>query len=209
MSTLGVSAPAPGGPAARSQVVALAWRSLLGTARQPATWMPQLFFPFLLAAVYASQFSKAVELPGFPFEDVTFLDYIFIAGVVQGVAFGAITGGTALALDIESGFIDRLLSSPVSRPVILVGRLGGAMGYALVQTVVLLLVFTLMGADIAGGVPSLLTVLVVAALLALALGSLASAIALRTGSQEVVQSVFPLLFVLVFVSSAFFPVSLM
>ncbi len=196
-------------PRALGQVVALSWRSLVGTSRQPATWAPGLFFPFMLAAVYSSQFSKAVDLPGFPFPDITFLDYVLIAAVVQGVSFGAISGGTNLALDIESGFMDRLLSAPVSRPAILVGRLGGAMGYAVVQATLLLVVFTIMGADIAGGIPSALAVLVVAALLALALGSLASAIALRSGSQEVVQSVFPLVFVLIFVSSAFFPVSLM
>lgn len=66
-----------------------------------------------------------------------------------------------------------------------------------------------MGADIAGGIGAVVMVLVAGALLSLSLGALASALALRTGNQEVVQSVFPLVFVLIFASSAFFPVNLM
>jgi ABC-2 type transport system permease protein len=194
---------------AASQTMVLSRRALVGIVRQPSMWMPGFFFPFMLAAVYSAQFSRAVDLPAFPFDDITFLDFILPASVLQGVAFGSINGGSELALDLENGFIDRLLTSPVARPAILVGRLAGAMGYAIVLSSVLMVVFTLMGADIAGGVASVLVVLIVAALLSLAMGSIAAAIALRTGSQEVVQSIFPLVFVMIFTSSAFFPVSLM
>lgn len=170
--------------------------------------MPGLFFPFMLAAVYSAQFSKAVDLPAFPFPDSTFLEFVLVASVLQGVSFGSINGASALALDIENGFIDRLLSSPVSRSAILVGRLAGSVVFASVLTLVLMGVFTAMGARV-NGLASAAVILVVAMLLALGLGALGCAIALRTGSQEVVQSIFPLLFVLIFVSSAFFPVSLM
>ncbi len=168
-----------------------------------------MFFPLMLAAVYSAQFSKAVDLPAFPFDDITFLEFILPAAVLQGVSFGSINGGSELALDIENGFMDRLLSSPVSRSAILIGRLAGAMAYAMVLALFLILVFLAMGAGIAGGVGAVVVILVTSALLALTLGSLAAALALKTGSQEVVQSVFPLVFVLIFVSSAFFPVNLM
>lgn len=187
----------------------LSRRSLRGTARQPATWVPGLFFPFMLAAVYSSQFSRAVNLPAFPFPDASFLEFILVGSVLQGVSFGSLSAATALALDIENGFMDRLLASPIPRSLILVGRLAGGMGFAVVQAIVLTVVFTVMGADIAGGVATLVVLVVVSALLALALGGLGAAVALRTGSQEVVQSIFPLVFILIFVSSAFFPVELM
>lgn len=187
----------------------LSRRSLLGTARQPATWVPGLFFPFMLAAVYSSQFSRAVSLPDFPYPDVSFLEFLLVGSVLQGVSFGSLSAATALALDLENGFMDRLLASPVPRSLILVGRLAGGMGFAVVQAVVLVVVFVIMGADIAGGVGTLLVLVVVSALLALGLGALGAAVALRTGSQEVVQSIFPLVFIAIFVSSAFFPVELM
>ena len=43
------------------------------------------------------------------------------------------------------------------------------------------------------------------ALISLAVGALMSSIALKTGSSEAVQGTFPLLFILLFFSSAFFP----
>ena len=93
------------------QALQLSYRSILGMIRQPQAWVPTLFFPLLLAAVYAAQFSKAVNLPEFPYPDVTFLDFILPACVIQGVLFGSTNSATDLAADIENSFMDRLLSS--------------------------------------------------------------------------------------------------
>ena len=161
----------------------LSHRSILGMIRQPQSWAPGLFFPLLLAAVYASQFSKAVTIEGFPFQDV--------------------------AADIENCFMDRLLVSPVSRGSILLSRLASAFIYGVAQAAVLIAILVLFGANIAGGASSIISLVFIAALLSVSMGSFGIAIALRTGSQEVVQSTFPLIFVAVFVSSAFFPVQLM
>ena len=48
-------------------------------------------------------------------------------------------------------------------------------------------------------------VVVIAVFLAVAVGGFAVAVALRTGSQEATQALFPLIFTLIFISSAFFP----
>ncbi|MDH3756089.1 MAG: ABC transporter permease [Acidimicrobiia bacterium] len=192
-----------------AQVAILSRRSVLGTFRQPQSWVPGFFFPLMLAAVYSSQFAKVVDLPTFPFEIDSFLEFILPASILQGVAFGATNGASDLAADIEGGFIDRLLASPVPRQVILVSRLAGSAIFASAQAIVLMLVFLVFGASIAGGFPAAITLVLVGALLALGLGSLGCAIAFRSGSQEVVQGTFPLIFVLIFVSSAFFPTELM
>jgi ABC-2 type transport system permease protein len=47
------------------------------------------------------------------------------------------------------------------------------------------------------------------ALSAVAFGGLGAAVALRTGRASVVQGLFPLVFVILFLSSAFFPANLM
>ena len=191
------------------QVVQLSHRSVLGMLRQPQSWAPGLFFPLLLAAVYASQFSKAVTIAGFPFPDVSFLDFVLPACVIQGVLFGSTNSASDLAADIENSFMDRLLVSPVSRGSILLSRLTSAFMYGVAQAAVLICIFLLFGANIAGGAASIISIVVIAALLSVSMGSFGIAVALRTGSQEVVQSTFPLIFVAVFVSSAFFPVQLM
>jgi ABC-2 type transport system permease protein len=200
-----------GGSRARrvvEQAAELALRSVRNTARQPQSWIPGLLFPLMLTAVYTAQFAKAIRQPGFPPVD-SYLDFVLPASILQAVAFGATNGGTDFAVDIENGFFDRLISSPVSRVSILVGRLAGSAVFAGAQALALIVVFFAFGVRIEGGVPAAVVLVVSAVCLALAIGALGLVLALRTSSQEAVQSTFPVIFVLLFVSSAFWPTELM
>ena len=171
------------------------------TFRQPQAWIPGTLFPLLLAAVYTAQFHKAIP---------NYADFLLPASILQAAAFGAVNGGADFALDIETGFFDRLVASPVSRTSILVGRLAGSGLFAGVQAGVIIVVFVaLLGARIQGGLAAVPVLVVAAMLLALGIGGLGLVLALRTGSQEATQSTFPVIFVLLFMSSAFFPVDQM
>jgi ABC-2 type transport system permease protein len=188
---------------------ALVWRAVVRFARQPASWIPGVMFPLLLVAVNASAMARVADIPGVVPPGTTFLMFLLPAAIIQGVMFGGIAGGTELATDIQTGFFDRLVSSPVSRPSILVGRLGGAMAFAAAQAVFFQLILWPFGADVVGGIPARLVMVVVAVVLALAFGAFAAGIAARTGQAEAVQGFFPLVFISLFLSSCFFPVSLM
>ena len=202
------------GPAPRSlrlsgiQTAMLARRSLVAEWRQLFSVLPGLVFPLLLAAVYTRQFQRALGLPGFP-EVESFLDFILPASILQAVSFGASSAGTELALDIENGFLDRLLASPVARVPVLIGRLAGAAIVAAGKTLVIVSVFMVFGAEIAGGPAAVLVLLAVSSLLVLVIGGISQVLAIRTGSQEAVGATFPLIFVTIFMSSAFFPTNLM
>lgn len=198
-------------PAALAQTGALARRSIVGTFRQPTVWFPAIIFPLLIAAVNSAAFNRAPQAlapMGFPPVE-SFLQFLLPGTLAQGVMFGGIIGGSDVALDIENGFFERLLASPVARWSILVGRLAGSAVLGAFQALVFVVVFVAFGAPIEGGLPAVLVLTLAAMLLALAVGGFAASIGLRTGSQEAVQNAFPLLFVLVFVSSAFFPTALM
>jgi ABC-2 type transport system permease protein len=65
------------------------------------------------------------------------------------------------------------------------------------------------GAHIAGGVPAVLLVLALAGLASMAFAGLGAALALKAGRASVVQGIFPIVFVILFLSSAFFPRALM
>lgn len=204
MTGLGVSGVLTAG----SQTWELTRRSVVGERRQLLSVMPGLVFPLLLAAVYTKQFSRVLDMPGFPEVD-SFLDFILPACIVQAVSFGATAAGSELALDMENGFLDRLLASPVARWPILLGRLAGAAVVASAKTIVILALFLVFGARVAGGPAAMLVLVAVAALLVLVIGGLAQVMAFRTGSQEAVGATFPLIFVSIFMSSAFFPTNLM
>lgn len=200
-------------PEARSiepiaQALILARRSVLATVRQPGVWFPSLLFPMLIAAVNNAAMARATALPGFPEVD-SFLQFVLPATIVQGVMFGAISGGSDLALDIEDGFFERLLASPVSRPSILIGRLSGGAVLGAAQAVIFVILFAIFGAHVDGGIPAVLVLMAMAMLVALLIGGFTAAVGVRTGSQEAVQASFPLVFILLFMSSAFFPTGLM
>lgn len=190
------------------QTLVIARRSIRTVARQPATIFPALFFPLTFAALNTAAMGRSTSLPGFPPVD-SFLDFMLATTVLQGVLFSSTIGGTDMAIDIEGGFFDRLLTSPVARPAILLGRLGGSAVLGMLQAVFFIVVLRLFGAEVAGGLAGTVALVMVAGLLAVALGGLGVAIALRTGSAEAVQASFPIFFVSLFFSSAFFPRALM
>ncbi|HIG25244.1 MAG TPA: hypothetical protein EYG34_04670 [Acidimicrobiia bacterium] len=193
---------------AGTQTLQLARRSLNNERRQLISIMPGLVFPLMMAAVYSQQFGRALALPGFPEVD-SFLSFILPGSIIQAVSFGGTTAGTELALDIENGFFDRLLASPVARVPILLGRLGGTAVVAAGKASFIVAVFMIFGVAIKGGVAGTLIIIATAALLVLAIGGMAQIMAIRTQSQEAVSATFPLIFVTIFMSSAFFPTSLM
>jgi len=193
---------------AAEQTWALTVRATLATARNPANWMPGLIFPMVMAAVYAAQFADATDLPAFPEVD-SFLQFILPSAILQGIAFNSANAGSDMAIDIETGFFDRLVSSPVARQSILIGRVGGAAASAAFQAVVLMIVFLAFGAPVKSGIGGAVALVIISVLLAIALAGFGLVVALRTGSAEATQAMFPLIFVAVFVSSAFFPTELM
>jgi ABC-2 type transport system permease protein len=181
---------------------------VLGTIRQPTSVIPSLMFPLLFLALSAAAFDRATQLPGFPRVD-SFLQFVVSTTIVQGCLFGSIAAGGDMATDIEGGFFDRLVASPVARTSILVGRVMGAVAFGFVQAWVFFGITTIFGLDVEAGLAGMLLISLVGATLAGGFGAIWVAFALRTGSAEAVRGSFPLLFSLLFLSSAFFPRDLM
>ena len=187
-----------------AQTLAMSRRSVMAIVRQPALVVPSLIFPLFFAALGTSSFSRATSLPGFPHVD-SFLSLSLAASVIQGVLFGSTNGASALAIDIENGFFDRLLASPTSRISILVGALAGSAVFGAAQALFFTVVMIIFGVHVHAGILGLIVIVIAGGLIGLSIGGFLAAMALRTGSAEAVQGVFPLLFILLFFSSCFFP----
>ena len=185
-------------------VTALGRRALSVQFRRAQLLMPTFVLPLMLLAVIASGTSAAQGLDAFPTVG-SYLGFVVPGTVVQGALLCGLTSGTALAGDIEGGFFDRLLAAPVHRTSLVLGRLVGTVGLALVQATFFLLVALLFGATYPGGPLAVLAAILLAALTAAGIGGIASAIALRTGSLSLMQSIFPFVFILLFTAPAFFP----
>jgi ABC-2 type transport system permease protein len=189
-------------------IAALGRRALKQTMRRPQLLAPIVIFPSLLLAVNTGGAGRAVDIPGFP--DVHgFLDFELAGAMLQSSLLVGVSAGIALAIDVEMGFIDRLISAPVARSVVVSGRLVATGVLGMFVGVWFLSAGLIFGAHIKGGVLGVLIVLGLLALAAMSFGGLGAALALKSGRASVVQSVFPLVFVVLFMSSAFFPRQLM
>ncbi len=187
------------------QTWALGRRAVAGTFRFPQAWFPSLFFPLLLMAIFTASFDRGIALiPGFPKVN-GYLDFGISGTVLQGVLIGGVSSGAFFAGDIERGFFDRLVTSPVSRVVLLTNRLVAGIVLAAAQATLFVAIGLAFGARMEGGVAGFVTLIALAGLLAVPIGGLGILLALRTGSAEAVQGSFPLFFALMFFSSAFFP----
>jgi ABC-2 type transport system permease protein len=198
-----VGAEAIAVPGLLEQVGAVARRSITRTVRQRALLVFPLLFPLILFAINGSSLAAATKIPGFP--TTNYRDFLLALPFIQGALFVAISAGTDLARDIETGFFNRLALTPLRGSALLVGQLGGSFVVACIQSVVYLLVGIATGVGIASGVAGAFVLLALSILIAFGFASLGALLALRFGTGEAVQGIFPLLFVSVFLSSSSLP----
>jgi ABC-2 type transport system permease protein len=190
-----------------AQIGVLARRSMLKTLRQPFQLFPIIFFPLILLAVNASGLKAATKLPGFPTH--SYVSFAIAVAFIQGGMFALINTGTNLAEDIESGFFNRLALTPLRRVSLIAGLLVGVGLLGVMQSAVYVLMSLIAGAHLEAGIGGVAVILVLGSITAVAFGALGCAAALKTGSGEAVQGLFPLFFVFIFLSSSNLPRNLL
>jgi ABC-2 type transport system permease protein len=185
------------------QVRYLAWRSVIRTIRQPIIIVPPLVFPLFLLAINSSGLDAATQIPGFPAN--SYLAFALAFPFMQGAIFATNTAGTNLAEDIGSGFFNRLSLTPMRGSALLAGQLTGVLMVGTIQAVTFLAAGLAAGAEIQAGPLGVVVLFALSLSIAAAFGTLGLFVGLRTGSGEAVQGLFPLMFVLLFLSSAALP----
>lgn len=190
-----------------TQIWALARRSMLKTLRQPFQMFPVVFFPAMLLAVNASGLKAATLLRGFPTH--SYVSFAIAVAFIQGGMFSLINTGTNLAEDIESGFFNRLALTPMRRVSLIGGMLAGVAVLGALQSSVYIVLGVIAGAHIAAGGWGVIVLIALGSLAATGFGALGCVAALKTGSGEAVQGLFPLFFVFIFLSSSNLPRNLL
>ncbi len=190
-------------PGLVEQTLAVARRAVVRTVRQRGLLIFPMIFPLILFAINGSALSPATRIPHFPTRN--YRDFLIAMTFVQGAMFVSITAGVDLARDIESGFLNRLALTPLRTQALLNGQLGGALVLGCIQAVAYLLVGLAAGVTLVSGVGGAFVLLGLSILIAFAFASLGGLLALRFGTGEAVQGIFPLLFVTIFLSSSSLP----
>ena len=188
---------------------ALARRALRNSFRRPQFLAPLVIFPSMFLAVNVGGLEQATRLPGFEGGDDGMLDFQLAAAITQSILLGGVGAGIAVGLEIQLGFFDRLVAAPIPRAAIVIGRMGATAILSLLQVVWFLAVGLIFGAEIDGGFLGLLCIFAIGVLSGVGFGAFGQSLALAAKDPSIVQSIFPLVFVILFVSSAFFPIGLL
>ena len=181
----------------------LARRSVVRTLRQPAMVVPSIVFPLMLLSINSSGLDSTTQIPGFPTN--SYFEFALAIAFVQGALFSANSAGTNVASDIESGFLNRLSLTPLRRVALMMGQLSGILALGLIQALTFLGVGVLFGAGIEAGIGGAVVIVLLSLTISLAFGCIGAFVALRSGTGEAVQGVFPLFFAALFLSSMALP----
>lgn len=181
----------------------LARRSVMRTVRNPALIAQGMVFPLFLYAFNVGGLDLATSLPGFPTE--SYATFALALTFAYCGIYAVTVAGVQLGEDVKTGFVKRMTLTPMSGTVLLIAQLGGVVAFAIVQAIIFLLIGFAAGARVEAGPAGALLIVGLAALFAIALGSLGLMVALLTRSSEAVQAVFPLFMAALFFSSVGLP----
>lgn len=171
---------------------------LVVTLIQPAVWL------FL----FGSLFRRVVELPGF--EAASYLDYLVPGVLVMNALSSSIWAGMGMLEEIERGTMNRFLTLPISRTAIMSASLGEYAVGNFVQSLIILGMGALGGAEYPGGIVGMAVMVIAAGLLGTIVGALSNALGMVARERETIIGVNTfLLLPLTFLSSVFMAEELM
>ncbi|MFG2967267.1 ABC transporter permease [Streptomyces sp. NPDC048288] len=177
-------------------------RQLLVFARQPAYAIITLIQPVIWLFLFGSLFKKVVELGGFG--TTSYLDYLVPGVVVMSALSSNMWAGMGTLEEIQRGTLNRFLTTPVSRAALMNGNVVNNGLITAGQSLIIVLLGLLGGADYPGGIGGIAVLVVAAVLLGTVFGALSNALGMLVRERESIIGINTfLLLPLTFLSSAF------
>jgi len=185
-------------------------RALKKLVRNPILLFFSLFQPIIFLVLFTQLFTKFASVPGLFPSGITYLEYATPGILLQNGFSSALQSGTSVVDDINSGFLQKMLVTPVNRSAILLGRLSSDAFRVVVQSLIILGLAYILGFNSATGIPGVVVMLFIIAFFGLAWSGISLALGLRTRSAETVFGIAGFLtFPLLFMSTALVPVTAM
>jgi ABC-2 type transport system permease protein len=181
-------------------VLSISGRALRAVPREIETVIPPIFISlfFFIINIGTLQHITQTHLRGFDIKA-----FMMPTAILIGVT--GVSRAGALVLDIQDGYFDRLLLTPVKRIAILVGHMVADVAIACLLTCPILIVGLAMGVRFEAGPAGALLFVAIAGLWSLAFAGFGYAIALKTGNPAAVNSSFLLFFPFLFMTSSYVP----
>ena len=186
-----------------TDIATVARRSVRSLRREPETLAPALIIPVFFFIVNTGALESFVErTPG--------IDYkAFQIPVAIVFAVTGITRASVLVIDIQTGYLDRMLVTPVRRSTLLLGMMVADVVLAFALSLVVLAMGFAVGVRFATGPAGVVVFVALAVAWSLAFTGFPYAVALRTGNPAAVNSVFLLFLPFAFLTPSYLPRELM
>jgi ABC-2 type transport system permease protein len=180
-------------------LISVAGRALRAIPREPEALIPALIIPIFFFVVNVGALADISSFAGV----ADFEAFQLPVAIVFAVT--GISRASALVTDIQSGYFDRLLVSPVNRYSLLLGLMAADLVLVMALCVPVLVLGFILGVGFATGPLGVLAFLLLSGLWGLAFTGFPYAIALRTGNPAAVNSSFILFFPFAFLTTTFLP----
>ncbi len=175
---------------AHSDLISETWelykRSLLKLIRRPVILYFSLIQPAIWLLLFGQMFNKMVDLPGASsmFGTSNYMAFFAPGVIMMTMLFGAGQTGLGLIQDMDSGFLDKLLTTPINRFAILLGKMGGDLTRMVMQSSLVITMAVLAGVHIRTGLFGVFFIIVISGLFGMALAGINTMIALYTRNTE-------------------------
>jgi ABC-2 type transport system permease protein len=191
-----------------TQLSLITWQNLVTIFRRPEAVLPPIGISLFFLLIYDSTLGGAASfIPNLGAN--SYLGFILPLSIVSSSLSGAGIAAQNLVRNIEGGYFDKLLLTPVYRSALLTGTiLSGGVILGLQATVVVG-VALIMGLEVATGFWGVTAVIGLAVLLGLGFAGFTMSAALGSGNAAVVQSASFIFFPLTFLAPTFVPLELL
>ena len=181
-------------------VVSIAGRALRAVPKDLEAVVPPVLIAFFFFVV------NVATLEGLTEGNIAGFDYTAFqmpTAILLGVT--GVSRAPALVIDVQNGYLDRLLLTPIRRLAILLGHLAADVAVAAALTIPILMLGFALGVRFETGVLGVFVFIGFAAVWSLAFSGFGYAIALKTGNPAAVNSAFLLFFPFLFLTTSYVP----
>ena len=185
-------------------VLSIARRSIRQLPRDAETVVPALSIPLFFFVVNVGALQ---DVAGFTSIEISYEAFQLPVAIIFAVT--GVTRAPALVLDIQNGYFDRLMTTPVSRRALLIGHMLADFVLVIALSIPVVALGFAVGVGFETGVLGVLVFVLMAALWGMAYAGIPYAIALKTGNPGAVNSSFLLFFPFAFLTTAYLPIEAM
>lgn len=189
------------------QVFLLVKRNLVTVFRTPAALLPPIAISVFFLVIYNSTLGKAAG--SVPNISGSYLGFILPLSIVSSSLAGAGIPAQNLVRDIERGYFNKILLTPVNRAALLLGPILAGSVILGLQASIVIGVGLVLGLKPATGALGLLAVVGLAVLLGTGFAGFTVSAALGSGSAAATQGASFIFFPLTFLAPTFVPLELL